>query len=345
MRILLPFTLCLGAVLASCQPRRDAAPVTATDAATAAAAQAAQPVIRGRAFYLERIALPPDAKLRVQLIDNRLADTPAGVIADQTFEAVLGPPYEFALPYDPAKVQAGRDYGLHASLRDGEGTLWFNTPTRVPVTPGSAEVVKFRLVRATGDRPAPAVKPMTWQCGDLRITTRVEGDGVVVSGGFGERKLSQAPAASGARYEDGRGNEFWNKGREATFTLDGKRQPDCRVTSLPSPWEEAKARGVGFRAVGNEPGWFVEVDMGEAPALRADLDYGQRKVAVARAQSFRDEASGESGFRGKADGSEVELRIQRETCVDDMSGDSHPARARLRVGDRTYSGCGRFLFE
>jgi len=106
-------------------------------------------VIHGRAFYLERMMLPPDTVLDVQLINDRLADTPTAVIAKQRFTDLKGPPYEFALRYDPKRIESAMGYSLHASLSSGDGHLEFVTDTRVPVTPGSDAVVEFRLVRAT----------------------------------------------------------------------------------------------------------------------------------------------------------------------------------------------------
>jgi uncharacterized membrane protein len=109
-----------------------------------------------------------------------------------------------------------------------------------------------------------------------------------------------------------------------------------------SPWQQASARGVAFRGVGTEPGWSVEVDRGDTPALRAELDYGARKVLVARAQPL----SGVPGYAGRADdGAAVSLRLRREPCSDGMSDASYPAMAELTVAGRTYRGCGRFLAE
>lgn len=119
--------------------------------------------IHGRAIYLERIAAPPGATLSVQLVDNQLADTPAAVVASQDFTDLKGPPFAFALPYDATKLRANGQYGLHAGLRDAEGTLWFVTDTRVPVTPGSTAPVEFRMVRAGGDPVAPATDGNPWE--------------------------------------------------------------------------------------------------------------------------------------------------------------------------------------
>ena len=231
-------------------------------------ATSALTTIHGRATYLERIKMPPGANLVVQLVDNQLADTPQAVIASVRLDDVAGPPYEFTLPYDATKLRAGGMYGLHANLHGPDGELWFITDTRVPVTPGSSDVVEFRMVRVPGEGEAQ-------------------------------------PAAS-------------------------------------SPWEEAKARGIIFRGVGNEPGWFVEVGQGNAPTMRATLDYGERKVEVTGATPL----SSTYGYGGKtADGVLVVLRIKRETCSDGMSDERYPASAELKVGEQAYRGCGQFLQE
>ena len=108
-----------------------------------------------------------------------------------------------------------------------------------------------------------------------------------------------------------------------------------------SPWDAAAKRGVAFRAVGNEPGWYVEVDGGATPALRATLDYGERKVEVPQAAPLDGDAF---GYHGPAtDGSVVVLRIRREACSDGMSDRSYDTSVTLDVGDMTYRGCGRFL--
>ena len=93
-------------------------------------------MLRGRAFYLERIAMPPGATLEVQLIGARGAAAPV-TIATRTFSDLHGPPYDFTLSYAPARVSADMHCGLGAALRDREGRLEFATAAGVPVMPGS----------------------------------------------------------------------------------------------------------------------------------------------------------------------------------------------------------------
>lgn len=334
-------TTALLSVLAACQPRP-----ADTDAAGAAPSPAATPaseaVITGQAIYRERIAPPAGAVLTVQLIDNLLADTPAAVIATAEVKEAKGPPFEFRLPYDAAKVRADGQYGLHASLRGADGRLWFVTDTRVPVSPGDGKPVELRLIRTA---PADGDAPLTsqWQCGDQRIAAVFDNgpaDNVTLDPAGKPLALPHAVSASGARYADAAGNEFWTKGRAGTLTLAGKGKLDCTQNDQASPWDAAKARGAAFRAVGNEPGWLVEMGAGKTPSLHAELDYGERQIDLARTQATPD------GFQGNtADGIAIQLIAKRETCQDDMSGESFPASASLVVGDKTYRGCGRFLAD
>jgi uncharacterized membrane protein len=145
-------------------------------------------------------------------------------------------------------------------------------------------------------------------------------------------------SASGARYADARGTVFWSKGTTAVLEIDGEPPRDCVQARQPSPWNEALLGGVAFRAVGNEPGWFVEVDPGEAPRLRATLDYGERRIEL-------DAVSVASGFVGDAGGERVRLEIERGDCRDGMSGQRFEARATLHVGTTRYSGCGGWLAD
>lgn len=108
-----------------------------------------------------------------------------------------------------------------------------------------------------------------------------------------------------------------------------------------SPWDAAAARGVGFRAVGNEPGWFMEIDRGANPTLRATLDYGERIIEVANAQVLHGDPPGYEGTT--ADGTRVVVQVRRETCSDGMSDRSYEASVTLQAGETTYRGCGRFL--
>jgi uncharacterized membrane protein len=117
--------------------------------------------------------------------------------------------------------------------------------------------------------------------------------------------------------------------------------PDLPPPGTDNPtWKEAAARGVVFRAVGQEPGWYVEVGGPDAPGLHAVLDYGERTVDIAQVEGM----DGDQGYRGTADdGTEVVVRTSDGPCFDGMSGHRFPTKVELAVGDQTYDGCGAYL--
>ena len=92
--------------------------------------------IQGEALYFEKILMPEGSQLRVQVLDNQLADTQQAVLAEQVTTVGAGP-YEFAIEVPRAKLREGGQYGLHASVSMPDGSLRFVTDTRVPVNIGA----------------------------------------------------------------------------------------------------------------------------------------------------------------------------------------------------------------
>jgi putative lipoprotein len=200
------------------------------------------------------------------------------------------------------------------------------------------------LARApTGPTPAPGSAPgdtFHWQCGELGVATHYLGHAELVELSFSGRTLVLpiAVAASGARFADDQGNEFTTRGDAASLALAGDPLRECTRSARPSPWYEAAARGIRFRAIGNEPGWLLEVGHGERPDLRAELDYGERTLEL---QALHPSGSGWTGET--ADGTAVAVDVRRGECHDGMSGTGFEAEVQLRLGDALYRGCGAWL--
>lgn len=117
-----------AALLTACQT--PAAPPTTGTAMTDSDARVR---IQGEAMYLEKILLPAEARLRLQLVDERLADTADAVVAEQVTTVGNGP-YEFAIDVPRARMRADGQYGLHAAVLMPDGGVRFQTNARVPLT-------------------------------------------------------------------------------------------------------------------------------------------------------------------------------------------------------------------
>lgn len=192
-----------------------------------------------------------------------------------------------------------------------------------------------------GASALPAEGARHWQCGDLRVTSRHDPARRQMTLWMSGRTLElQAGAADAARFESNGGHVFEPGSENATLVIGGVAT-QCSSILVASPWYDAAARGVRFRAAGNEPGWWVEVGSGTSPSLTAVLDYGERRIDIPQVQATR------NGFSGAtAAGARVRVTIDAGRCSDVMSGEAFDARVQLVVDDtHRYQGCGAFLVD
>jgi len=187
---------------------------------------------------------------------------------------------------------------------------------------------------------APSADTVHWQCGELGVAAHDLGHADLVELSFSGRTLDLPVAVStaGARFADDQGSEFRTRGDTASLTLPGEPVRECSRSARPSPWYEAAARGVRFRAIGNEPGWLLEVGHGEQPDLYAELDYGER---ILKAHGLDPAGDGWTGQT--LDGQALVMEVERGDCSDGMSGARFEAAVQLRLGETLYHGCGAWL--
>jgi putative lipoprotein len=151
-------------------------------AAAACAGNAPPPaktgVVAGTVAYRERMALPPDAVVQVQLSDVSLQDVPAQVVAETTLSpAGRQVPLPFELRYDPAKIEPRRRYAVRATIRS-EGRLLFTTDTQVPVFteghPGKVDLMLVRVRSSEGAAP-DQLWGTSWLLEDIGGTGVIDG--------------------------------------------------------------------------------------------------------------------------------------------------------------------------
>ncbi len=104
-------------------------------------------------------------------------------------------------------------------------------------------------------------------------------------------------------------------------------------------WHEAKLRGVAFRAIGQEPGWLLEIKNGQE--ILIVTNYGQNRVTYPYVEPQEDKAARQTLFQVDADTS---VLIEGNPCSDTMSGEQFQSSVTLNIGERMLKGCGRALF-
>jgi heat shock protein HslJ len=104
--------------------------------------------------------------------------------------------------------------------------------------------------------------------------------------------------------------------------------------------KDARARGVDFRAAGQEPGWVVELK--EGGEITAVLDYGAKSLTLPTPSAATAE-DGTVTYDSSTDTDHLVLNIKRKICLDAMSGEAHSSTVELLVNERSLRGCGDWL--
>ena len=122
------------------------------------------------------------------------------------------------------------------------------------------------------------------------------------------------------------------------FASCGRWQPKHDV--IHDVWHAAKLRGVAFRAIGQEPGWLLEITNGEE--ILIVTDYGGTRSSLPYVDPTIDQEARRTQYVLDTYDTVVEIRGVR--CTDTMSGEQFEVSVTIYQTDRELHGCGRALF-
>jgi uncharacterized membrane protein len=113
-----------------------------------------------------------------------------------------------------------------------------------------------------------------------------------------------------------------------------------RATRTPAPTSSAslvqRLEDADFRALGQEPGWLMDIANGEKILLV--MDYGERRFEFPYAKP--DSSDGRDVYDVTASGHHLVAVIERRPCNDSMSGRAFVATVTVTVDGKEYTGCG-----
>ena len=272
-------------------------------AATASAEEERLREITGTLSYLQRIALPEGAQVRVEARGLR------GVVLGETAYATAGE--QVPLPFT-LSVPEGAAVRLTATVAPEGGPGWAAGP--VAVVAEATEAGDILL--SQGDLPVAML------CGDLPVTVRFDGSAIEIMTPRGDMRLLPVAAASGARFEaEGDASTwFWSQGEGATLSLIGEEYPAC----APRP--------VSYAARGNEPFWSLAVTGSEAVLSTPE---GVEASGTLEPPAWREGAV----EWATADGG-LRLRMIEAICRDTMTGMPYPETVTLITAGSERQGCG-----
>lgn len=188
------------------------APLMVGMLAIPAMATADETAVTGEVLYRERIALPPNAVLSVQLADVSLADAPAKVLGEQTIDPAGKVPVKFSIPFDPTAIKPNLSYALQARI-SVDGKLWFINDTRHSLDPLTAgpQTILVKMVRNQEPAAEATIFDRDWVADEIggaavldkaKPTLRIAADGKV-SGRGGCNGFFGSAKADGSKIEFG----------------------------------------------------------------------------------------------------------------------------------------------
>ncbi len=286
--------------------------------ASAAAAQDSS-TLTGTVTYLDRMALPADALLVVEVI------APDGSLAAEARLPTEG--RQVPIPF-AVELAAGLGGSLRAGLMLGSDLIWLGDSVAVDDTSGDLGELVLRRHVQMGFASA-------FRCGDRLIRVGFAGDALVLDTGPDRLMMQSVPAASGARYEMAGDAEtyFWDHGGEALVSIGGTRLADCRL-SFPAP-------ETPYRARGNEPFWSVT--QADGALILSWLGFTDLTLPIV--DSTLDEAGAlvVTAF-DRVQAQRAILTRAPALCRDSMTGMPHPETVTLTIsmpmGGDTLTGCG-----
>jgi len=111
-----------------------------------------------------------------------------------------------------------------------------------------------------------------------------------------------------------------------------------------APWDGVffeLARDRDFRALGQEPGWQLEIHKGSE--MRFTYDYGKGELVTPAARAHVDSSSGTRTYRSVTEANDLEVVIVPVRCADSMSGKQFAATVSVTLNGRAFHGCGEPL--
>lgn len=116
----------------------------------------------GSVSYREKIALGPNATIRVVIEDVSIADRAAPVIAETTIEAKgKQVPFAYSIKFDSEQVAEGHQYAVRAQIQDG-GKLMFTTTTRHSVKLDGTDPRTELVLNKVAAPPAGSIEDTKW---------------------------------------------------------------------------------------------------------------------------------------------------------------------------------------
>ncbi len=180
-----------------------------------------------------------------------------------------------------------------------------------------------------------------YECSDgYNFTVRIEGENAWLFRSTQTISLPHVPSGSGTKFSDG-STTYWSQGDEALLEVGKETYRGCKNNLAKAIWEDAKLRGIGFRAVGNEPGWYLEINENEKIVFINN--YGENQYEFTTPEPLIDQLSRTTKYEVQDDTHELTITLKGKRCHDSMRDESFETAVTVIFDGKYFTGCGKAL--
>lgn len=308
-------------------------------------------VVSGNISYREKVALSPDAVVRVTLEDATQAIDTLNVIAKVDIHPERQIPLPFALAYDPARLDPTHRYAVRAQIMDAQGkTIWHTTEHYGVVTLGNPDHADILLQQvatpetklvppvAAGVSPVQAGRTFAFTCEENAFTVRMGHEEVALYLDNRYEILPKVPAASGTKYQK-RTLIFWSKEDEARLQNGSHHFSACHVDAARSTQEDMKLSAVTFHADNSRSGWQMVIE--QSQWIKFTGDEGKSTAYLPMPAPVIKGAR--TTYSRQTKQHNLHVTIDKADCRDALSNRKFPAKVTVRLNGKEYQGCGHPL--
>lgn len=185
------------------------------------------------------------------------------------------------------------------------------------------------------------VKTYVFECKDKSsFTVQFENDKARVFLPVGYVSIPRVPAASGAKYSDGK-TSIWHRGKDALIQLGGRAHGVCINNPIEAVWEQARLNGVDFRAVGSNPEWYLEINDNEK--IDFVMDSGRKRYDFPFADAVLKNATSVATYQARKGTQQLKVAVFGQECRDVSSGKTFGQTVTVNLDGKSYRGCGKAL--
>lgn len=193
---------------------------------------------------------------------------------------------------------------------------------------------------AVADRPQPP-KTYVFEClNKSAYTVRFEQARATIFLPVGTVTLPRQTSSAGAKYSDGK-TSIWQRGEIALMHIGGKPLGDCYNNPREAAWEHARLNGVDFRAVGDKPGWVLEVT--DRERIVFESGQGGRRIEFPFVAPKVGNASLTRTYESKTERHRLTVTAVEMECKEPLSAKIHDWTVTVTLDGVGYNGCGKAL--